>query len=298
MGGTASVTIVVDDAPVGRQFELLDDAERMLRELHRRWTRFDASSELMRLNAADGDVVEVSAPTRALVRAMVDAWRCTDGVVDASVLPQVVASGYARSTIHPSACTSVAVGATRAGLEGVVIDDVVGTVQLPPGVALDAGGLGKGLAADLAVDQLVAAGCVGALVEVGGDLRAWGHGPEGGDWAVGVENPFCPGTVLTQFGLSDAGVATSSTLKRRWHDDAGSPVHHLVGPDGRSAWHGIATSTVVAGSGVAAEVFAKLPLLVGLSDGLAQLDELGLAGSLVLDDGTTTSTRAWSTEAA
>ncbi len=58
------------------------------------------------------------------------------------------------------------------GCRGIVIDPIVGAVTLPSGVELDLGGIGKGLAADLVVDELLAAGAAGACVNVGGDLRA------------------------------------------------------------------------------------------------------------------------------
>jgi thiamine biosynthesis lipoprotein len=48
---------------------------------------------------------------------------------------------------------------------------------VPVGVTLDPGGIGKGLAADLTACLLTDSGACGALVNLGGDLRAVGRPP-------------------------------------------------------------------------------------------------------------------------
>ena len=66
------------------------------------------------------------------------------------------------------------------GCDGVELDDLVSAVRLPPGVALDLGGIGKGAAADEVSAELLGAGVPGVrgvLVNLGGDLRARGDAP-------------------------------------------------------------------------------------------------------------------------
>src|SRR5262249_18505013 len=53
-------------------------------------------------------------------------------------------------------------------------------VRLPAGVGFDPGGIGKGLAADMVVEELFARGAHGACVNVGGDVRVRGEAPDGG----------------------------------------------------------------------------------------------------------------------
>ena len=58
----------------------------------------------------------------------------------------------------------------------------------PPVSSIDAGGIGKGLAADLAVAQLLRSGADGALVSIGGDISMGGCPPEGG-WTIDDRAP-------------------------------------------------------------------------------------------------------------
>lgn len=298
MGGAARIVVVGSEG--GSLRAAARDAELLLRDLHRRWTRFDANSELMRLCGAQGRRTLVSPATLRLVRAMRDAFEHTAGVVDASVLPDVVVHGGARSCVDPTAVTVLPVGARRGAPTDLVIEPDVGAVTLPPGLFLDAGGFGKGLAADLAVELLMNAGAAGALVEVDGDLRAAGDAPEPFGWVVDVEDPFAPGASITRIAIDAGGIATSSTLRHRWIPPDGPPggtVHHLVGPASSAAPPDDepATCTVVTGSGVDAEVLAKLPILLGERRGVEQVLALDTDALILLvrTDGSLATAGAW-----
>ncbi len=62
------------------------------------------------------------------------------------------------------------------------LDDAV------PGV--DLGGLAKGFAIDRACRALQEGGVKSGLIEIGGDMRCFGPSVTGGDWSVGVPDPF------------------------------------------------------------------------------------------------------------
>lgn len=296
MGGTGRVTVVLESgADVGAAEALLDLGERRLRELEGRWSRFIETSETTTMNSAGGRAVEVSPDTIALVSAMVSAWRLTDGVVNAAVLPDVIAAGYATSVLDPSAFTLVPADATaHARLADVVVDEQRSTVTLPPGLTLDPGGVGKGLAADLVAEDLIAARAIGVLVDVGGDLRVAGTAPTPDGWYIDIADPHVAGGVVARAAVLDGGIATSSVLRRRWLGPDGTVRHHLIGRDGRPAHHGLATSSAVVATGALAEVLAKLPLLVGEDHGLELLNHWGVPALLVRHDGTVVTSNAWS----
>ncbi len=294
MGGSASAVVVGPDSAVGpAPAELLARAEARLRELESKWTRFDARSELSQLASANGLPVAVSADTRALVAAMADAWAMTGGLVDASVLPAVLSAGYTRSALDSQVAASQPKWAwVGADWRQVVIDESAGTVTLPPGLAPDPGGIGKGLAADLVVAELLQAGAAGALIEIGGDLRCGGQPPRVDGWSVDVDHPLHDGS-LTNVTIHEGAVATSSIMKRRFVNGSGKPSHHLIGRDGQPANHGLATCTVVIGTGVLAETLAKVPMLAGEESGLALLEQYEVPALVVRLDGTVAKTTGW-----
>jgi FAD:protein FMN transferase len=287
MGSTAVVIVV------GGHAGHVHEAEARLRDLDRLWSRFRADSDVTRLNHAEGSPVRVAPETMVLLDRMVDAWRATGGAFDPTLLPALVAAGDTTSKDDPRARTTLPASARWPGdPAGISIDHELGLAHLPFGTAADAGGIGKGLAADLVVAELLADGARGALVSVGGDLRVSGEGP-GGAWSIAVEDPHDADQVRTRLGLADGGVATSTPTARRWRQD-GTDRHHLISPaTGRPSGTPIASVTATAGTAAWAEAFTKVPYALGPLAGAVALDAAGIAALVITDDGTETTTGAW-----
>jgi thiamine biosynthesis lipoprotein len=271
---------------LGAGSDALMAAADAIERLEAKWSRFRPTSELCRVNEAAGSPVVVSPETFALVQRAVDAWGFTDGHYDPTILPALLAAGYDRSfdELVPSESAPAGEPVPSPGCAGIVLDWVVGSVQLPRGVAIDLGGIGKGYAADLVARDLVEAGARGVLVNLGGDLRAIGDAPPSHGWVVEVDDPL--GTRATGLLAIAAGaVATSTRLRRAWAR-AGRLMHHIVDPrSGRPAQAGLASVTVVAGEAWRAEVLAKAAFIAGPTAGARVITEAGATGLLVGDDG-------------
>lgn len=261
-----------------------------LEDLERRWTRFDAGSELSRIGALDGRPVVTSPETALLVDRCVDAWRWTAGRFDPSVIDALEALGYDRDFDEVRAGAAAAAPAAPPpvpGLADVTVDRATGLVQFPAGLRVDPGGLGKGLAADLAAVEAVAAGAAdyGILVSVGGDLRAAGAAPVEG-WEIELDHLV--GTPA-RLNLRSGAVATSSVLRRRW-DGADGPRHHVIDPrTGRPSDGPVASVSVLAAEAWWAEVLATVLLLDadGDGDGVPEHLLVDTGALLTLHDGTT-----------
>lgn len=248
-------------------------AARRCVDLERRWTRF-APSEVTRLNRRTGVPVDVSWETRRLVEASRTAWEATGGAFDPTILGSLEAAGYDRSIgeLDPDDPRPVAAAAPAPGLGGVFVWEDQGRVMLPDGVAIDPGGIGKGLAADLVVEALLDRGAAGALVNLGGDTRVAGRPPTGQEWVVSVDHPT-EARELACIGLTAGAVASSSRVRRRWRR-AGVEQHHLIDPrTGRPADSDVLAATVVAGTGWWAEACTKGIVVAGSESGLAGLVE-------------------------
>jgi thiamine biosynthesis lipoprotein len=245
---------------VGGAASLPGDAARRLEDLEQRWSRFRPDSEVNRLNRGAGQPVRVSPETLTLVARAVEAWRLSGGAFDPTVLGALIRAGYDRSferlgPAAPSGHSTLGLGAGDIRMDG---DDV----SLPAGTGFDPGGIGKGLAADILTDELLAAGAEGACVNLGGDVRVGGAGPDGGTWTVAVDRPS-EDEPLVLLGLARGAAATSTTLRRRWSTD-GEARHHLIDPQtGRPSDTDLVLASVVAGEAWIAEVLAKAVLLAG-----------------------------------
>ena len=270
---------------------LLQWAQREIETLDRRWTRFRDDSELSLLNAAAGTPAILPADTFAAVELAVAGWRVTDGAYDPTVLGALVAAGYDRSfelVGAGSALPRTSVAAPSPGCAGIVLDRALLAVLLPPGVALDLGGVGKGHTADRVACDIVARGASGACVNVGGDLRVIGEAP-GDDvtWNVSVD-VVDDGHVDAVVALPPgAGLATSTTRRRRW-TTADGEAHHVIDPStGAPARSDVASATVVAGDAAWAEIVATALLVRGTDVAADVLSRTGTAALVTTTGGDT-----------
>lgn len=298
MGSVREVRVVGSGHSASSELaRLLDVAEAHVARLENLWSRFIPTSDICRLNAADGADVIVDSATVELVTMMVHAHRATDGAFDPTLLPALLALGYDASWDDASMVTTLPPDTTPGGaLDDVLVDADACVVRLPRGMALDAGGIGKGLAADRVAMDLLSRGAAGALVNLGGDVRVAGEAPQDGGWAVGVDN-LAEGATDAQVRLMDGGIATSGTDRRRWIEASGRQVHHLLDPHTLmptplDLGSSVVGATVIAGSASWAEVWTKA-LMVSGDDALPLLEAHGLAGRTVHRDGTTFTTGNW-----
>ena len=268
---------------VGADREVLELGRQRIHELEALWSRFREDSEISRLNVAASRPVRVSPETIELVQRSLEGWQATSGAFDPTILGDLVALGYHASFEHLGQESSLPLPSRRRGEPaGVVVDRRNQTVRLPEGAAIDSGGIGKGLAADIVAERMLAAGAEGVCVNVGGDLRVAGSPPTPSGWTVGIDDPF-GGPLLTTLALEDGAIATSSRLGRTWMR-SGVLCHDLLEPaTGMPASTRLAAVTVVAGRGWWAEVLAKATFLAGPSAGVALLQQAGATG-LLLDD--------------
>jgi FAD:protein FMN transferase len=268
---------------VRRSREFIEDYERCL-------SRFRPDSELTALNADPRAAVPTSPLMRDAVTAAIAAARATDGLVDPTLVREIERAGYvySREGTRPARLSSALLLApARAPATPdperrwaqIEVDEEMGTVRRPPGVRIDSGGIGKGLAADLVGERL--ADFERFVVNCGGDLRVGGRLP--GPFEILAQHPLT-GEHDLRLWIDDGAVATSGLNVRVWRRDDGHYAHHLLDPaTGEPAWTGLVGATALAPTGVEAETLAKAALLSGPEGARRLLEDRG--GLIVHEDG-------------
>lgn len=252
-----------------------------------RLTRFEATSDLGRLNADPRALVPAGPLLCQAVAAARWAAARTGGLVDPTLEPDLVAAGYATSWRDERSvpleralvdAPSRRPARPRAGTRWRDVHGGDGRVGRPLGVRLDLGGTAKGLAVDLAASRL--ADLPAFAVDCGGDLVAGGTAAAGGV-AVAVEHPLS-GLPCATVRVRDGAVATSALARRIWRRADGAVAHHLLDPStGAPAWTGLISATALAPTALEAEALAKAALLSGPHGAAAWLRP---HGGLVVDD--------------
>jgi thiamine biosynthesis lipoprotein len=280
--GTTCAALVLGDGPKRTAAQAVAAAKSRLLDWHERFTRFTPASELSRLNADPRTDVALTPDMARFVEAALQAAEQTGGLVDATLLHELEDAGYRadldgvlpldlalelapeRRAAHPHPARRW----RRISLDG-------DTVSRPPGLALDTGGIAKGLFADLLAAEL--AGHASFALDCGGDLRLGGTLER----EVRVASPF-DGATLHAYAIAEGGIATSGIGRRAWRDASGAPAHHLLDPaTGRPAYTGVVQATALAPTALEAEVRAKAAVLSGP---VAAPRWLPHGGVLVFDD--------------
>jgi thiamine biosynthesis lipoprotein len=266
--------------------------------LEARWSRFRPHSDLSRLNAAQGEPTVVDPSTMLLLELMVQGFTLTDGSFDPTLLAPLVRLGYGASVHDPAAVTELPAGVQKRGfVRGLVVDANEQTARLPPGTAIDAGGIGKGVAADMVAELLMDNGVTGTMVNVGGDVRVMGEGPYDGAWRVGVDAALQPDVEVMTVELTGGALGSSGTLRRSWLTPEGVPAHHLLDPASGHALPGgfdaPVHSTVIAPTAAQAEVHATMAMVRGAASALPRLQQEGLAARVVYGNGQAYTNAAW-----
>lgn len=291
MGSEVRILVGVADGEGDAAARAGEDQRPFLADFERALSRFDPDSELCALNADGRATVPCSALLREAVRAGVDAARRSGGLVDPTLLGALEAAGYVDSWAGAEVSLPDALLAapprrparprpTPTWTE-IEVDDEAGTITRPPGVRIDTGGIGKGLAADQIAARL--RGHRRYVVDCGGDIRIGGADALSSPYQVLVEHPLT-GEPVVGLRLGWGGIATSGLNVRLWRGADRRFRHHLLDPgSGEPAWTGLIGTTALGDSAVEAETLAKAALLSGPTGARERLAELG--GVLVHDDG-------------
>jgi len=188
MGTLVSITAVAANEPTAQSAIAAGFHE--IKRLERLLSTWISDSDLSRVNQSAGQTpVVVSRDTIELVARSQEMARMTDGAFNIAIGPAVDAwSVTERQRIPTDAELMQAkpfVDWTR-----IELNRTNGTLYLPiAGMRIDVGGIGKGYAADRAVDVMKKAGAQAGLVALAGDIKTFGSLPGSSGFPVGIQHP-------------------------------------------------------------------------------------------------------------
>lgn len=260
-----------------------EDFQRM----HRDWHPWQPGA-LTRLNTglAKGECTPAPASIRTLIRRSTALERATDGLFNPAIGGLIELWGFHTSEFPiegppPGEAAIENLLAQRPSMADLEIRrDCVASRN--PAVRLDFSGIAKGYAVDLALSRLREMGVPAALVNAGGDLRAYGG--EQSDWRVGIRAPD-GGVLATLLIRGDRAVFTSG-VDQRYREDATKRYPHIIDPRTGYPVDHVASASVVADRGILADAAATALVVAGPGQWSAVAAALGMDEVLmVLSDG-------------
>jgi thiamine biosynthesis lipoprotein len=286
MGTSWSVRLVADPA---RDSDFQSGLQRQLDAVVAQMSHWEASSDLGRFNRAPAGSWHVLPQAFFDVLSFaLDVARESRGAYDpcAGVLVNLWGFGpegrFGAEDFTPPAPDAVAQLLRERAAQQLLLEANERRALQPGGVQLDFSAVAKGYAVDRLAFFLKSNGVQHFLVEVGGELRGAGMKPDGQPWWVRLEEVDDASSaaaspdelVLALHGLS---VATSGDY-RRYFDRDGQRYPHTIDPrSGKPIDNGLASVTVLHPMCMAADAWSTALTVLGLRDGMALAERLGLA---------------------
>ncbi|MCR4789937.1 MAG: FAD:protein FMN transferase [Treponemataceae bacterium] len=259
------------------------------------------SSEISILNELAGkSIVEdfhLSQDTFAVIEEALEIAKITDGAFDPTVAPLVKLwdiNGRVNGTCPQDKALpseeEIRIASSNVDWSAVKLNPENKSISISrPGIQLELGGIAKGYAADQLVLILKERGVKKALIDLGGNIYAYGaksYEPELKLWRIGIKNPFeIAGQPITVVSCRDKSVVTSGPYERFFEKD-GRIYHHILDPkSGYPAESDLASVSIISSNSMLADALSTSCFVLGSEKSCQLLSKMDVEYCLVLKDG-------------
>jgi len=244
---------------------------------------FSDKSELSAINRSAGiHEVRVSPETLDTIEKAVYVSEKSGGAFDPTIGPEIKLWDFLNK-IKPSDA-NIRKNLPLVNYKNIIIDKGKSTVFLKKkDMLLDLGGIAKGYAADLAVQDLKQRGISAGIVAIAGDIKAFGLKPDKKPWVVGIKNPRQKSNddeIIARVPLSNKAISTSGDYERFFIMD-GKRFHHLLIPQTGYPAYTCQSATVIADKGVMTDGFDNAMFILGPEKGIELARKIGMDAMII-----------------
>lgn len=287
MGTLFALTLYAPDAPAANA--AADAAFKRIDALEDIMSDYQADSELMRLcDQPYGKPVAVSTDLFDVLRRAERISQLSGGAFDVTIGPCVRLWRFARKRKVLPSPAEIANAKAAVGWQKLRLDSETRTVTLlVPNMRLDLGGIGKGYAADAAMQILKGRGLTRALVAASGDIAAGDPPPGQPGWKVGIATI---GTRTNQIArtvlLHNAGISTSGDSEQ-FIEIGGVRYSHILNPATGLGLTNRIQATIIGPDATTTDSLDTTVSILGVKRGLALADAWPRTAALIMtrDDG-------------
>ena len=247
--------------------------ETVLKRINDEMSTWKKDSKLNGFNERTDYAYTFAPETAAVIEQALHIARETGGAFDPTVGPLVALWGFGAGAekTNPSGET-LAKTREKVGhhhLLWVGPNQLQGAVM---GMKLDLSANAKGYAVDAVSLAMKRQGAHSGLVEIGGEVRAWGERPGGGPWRLAIETPVdqaAPGQAASAVAeLNGISMATSGDY-RQFRMEGDKRISHTIDPrTGQPIGHALASVTVFAPRCIDADAYATAIMVLGPEAGM------------------------------
>ena len=268
MGTTYNIKLVLPgNSSASRLDSLSQSIQQAMAKVDSQMSTYKSNSELSQFNQFRvGDWFALSTETLKVIKAALLLSEHSKGAYDITVGPLVNLWGFgpqARPTKIP-VLQEIEAARENVGYQFLELDPVNNKIKKDKNLYLDLSSIAKGYGVDAVAEVLLAQNVKSFLVEIGGELRAFGLKPGNKPWVLAIESPESEQRrIFKTIRVDNKAVATSGDY-RNYYEEQGVRFSHTIDPaTGYPIKHRLASVTVVDPSCMMADGMATMFMVMG-----------------------------------
>jgi FAD:protein FMN transferase len=283
LGSPFEITAVAIDTVKANEYIDLAVAEvKRIENLISDWIPTTQISEINR--NAGIKPVKVDAEVFQLVERAIKISQITSGAFDISYASMDKIWKFDGSMKEMPTEQAIKKSVAKIGYQNIILDKKEQTIFLKlQGMKLGLGGIGQGYIADKVKDLLYSKSCLSGIVNVSGDINAWGKQPDGKPWTIAIVNPLNKNKVFATFPLIDNAVETSGSYEK-YVIFNGIRYSHIIDPRTGYPAMGVVSVSVFAKQTEIADALATGIFVLGVEVGLNLVNQLKGIECIIVDD--------------
>ncbi len=283
LGSPFEITVVAKDSIQGNFF--IDLAIAEVKRIENQISDWIPTTPISMVNKNAGiQAVKVDSEVYELVARAIKISEITEGAFDISYASMDKIWKFDGSMKTMPTEEAIKKSVAKIGYKNIILNPKDQSIFLKlEGMKLGLGGIGQGYIADKVKDKLVANGCVSGIVNVSGDINAWGKQSNQKSWTVGIVNPINKNKVFATFPLENSSVETSGNYEKYVMFN-GIRYSHIIDPRTGYPAQGVVSVSVFAKQTEIADALATGIFVLGVEVGLDLVNQLKGIECIIVDD--------------
>ena len=283
LGSPFEITVVAKDSIEAKKY--IDLAIAEVKRIENQISDWIPTTQISLVNKNAGiQAVKVDSEVFDLVTRAIKISEITDGAFDISYASMDKIWKFDGSMKTMPTEEAIKKSVAKIGYKNIILNQKDQSIFLKlEGMKLGLGGIGQGYIADKVKDKLLANGCLSGIVNVSGDINAWGKQSNEKPWTVGIVNPMNKNKVFATFPLENSSVETSGNYEKYVMFN-GIRYSHIIDPRTGFPAQGVVSVSVFAKQTEIADALATGIFVLGVEVGLDLVNQLKGIECIIVDD--------------
>ena len=254
--------------------ELIDECFRICEELENKFSISIETSEISRINAANGAPVKVSNETLELLHTGIYYGQLSNGCFDITIAPLSTLWNFDKQSQKIPSDVDIETALTHVNYKNIKIDG--NTVTLTDtNASINLGGIAKGYIADRLKQYLLENNVSSAIINLGGNVVTIGQKEDGSPFKIGIQKPFSQsGETMISLSSTDNSIVTSGVYERCFTVED-TLYHHILDiTTGYPCETDLLSATILSDNSVDGDALSTICILLGSQKSIELIEDL------------------------